>query len=89
MIEIVYGRHTFPHKRIRRDVRVARDPYECDTTLREPAGHVRAIGPGDQYVRVSMLPTKKKSDPHRHGWSKARLCAACAVNFGLARVVGS
>lgn len=88
-LEAVYGRHTFPHKRITWRITAARKPYDCEATMLTPAGHSSSIEPGEQYATVSILPTKKKNDPHRHGWHRVRICAACAVSFGLAKSVSS
>lgn len=79
------GRHSFPHKRIKWSVTTARKRHTCDTVSfpDPPDGHRHELEPGDPYVRVAIMPSKR--DP-RGGWHHAKLCPGCAIHYGLAEL---
>lgn len=76
------GAHTFPHRDIKINIRRARAPRVCDSEAlaQPPAGHVRSVGKGDEYVHVAIEPLEP-----RDRWRHRTLCAGCAIFYGLAR----
>lgn len=90
MIRARYGPHDFPHRRIYWRVRPSRKLYPCETLLEpRPPDHRAHIEPGAHYAKVSIRPDPADEARGRSKWTNLRLCAGCAVAYGLAERLDS
>ena len=77
----VWEPHRFPEKKITRRVVRARKPYRCETQGPTAEGHTPRIIAGEQYLKLGLRPM----DGGSSGFRTRHICAACAIDFELAK----